>query len=49
MVPSVPGKNGYQTLYRFTGGADGEAPFDTVVLDSKTGSLYGTTLVGGGK
>jgi uncharacterized repeat protein (TIGR03803 family) len=47
LVPSVPGENGYQTLYTFTGGADGAAPFDTVEFDSTTGNLYGTTVAGG--
>ena len=34
-------------LYRFTGGADGSAPYGGVTLDP-AGNLYGTT-VGGGK
>jgi uncharacterized repeat protein (TIGR03803 family) len=34
------------TLYTFTGGADGAAPFTPVVLDTN-GVVYGTTLTGG--
>ena len=34
-------------LYSFTGGADGNVPVAGVVLDKKTGNLYGTTLYGG--
>ena len=33
-------------LYRFTGGADGGAPYGGVVLDD-AGNLYGTTTMGG--
>ncbi len=34
-------------LYSFTGGADGNVPVAGLVLDKKTGNLYGTTLYGG--
>lgn len=34
-------------LYSFTGGADGNTPVAALVLDKKTGNLYGTTLNGG--
>jgi len=36
----------YQTLYNFTGGADGAAPSGDLVLDS-LGNVYGTTYAGG--
>lgn len=35
-----------KTLYRFTGGADGNTPFDGLVLDPN-GNLYGITIGGG--
>jgi uncharacterized repeat protein (TIGR03803 family) len=35
-----------KTLYRFTGGKDGNDPFAGVMLD-KSGRLYGTTIYGG--
>jgi uncharacterized repeat protein (TIGR03803 family) len=35
-----------QTLYSFTGGADGNSPLSNLILD-KAGNLYGTTFVGG--
>lgn len=34
-------------LYSFTGGADGNVPVAGLVLDKRTGNLYGTTLYGG--
>jgi uncharacterized repeat protein (TIGR03803 family) len=37
---------GTQTLYSFTGGADGGQPYGGLVMDS-TGNLYGTTYSGG--
>ena len=37
----------FQTLYSFTGGADGAAPFGRMVFNAKTGMLYGTTVSGG--
>jgi uncharacterized repeat protein (TIGR03803 family) len=37
----------FQTLYSFTGGADGAAPFGRMVFNVKTGMLYGTTVSGG--
>jgi uncharacterized repeat protein (TIGR03803 family) len=36
----------FNTLYSFTGGADGGSPFSAVVEDT-TGNLYGTTALGG--
>jgi len=36
----------YSTLYTFNGGADGEFPVGTMVVDSN-GNLYGTTVRGG--
>lgn len=35
-----------RTLYSFTGGADGDDPLSTLVMDT-AGNLYGTTFVGG--
>jgi uncharacterized repeat protein (TIGR03803 family) len=35
-----------QTLYSFTGGADGDNPLSNLILD-KAGNLYGTTFIGG--
>jgi uncharacterized repeat protein (TIGR03803 family) len=35
-----------QTLYSFSGGADGDAPYGKPLLDNK-GALYGTTLIAG--
>jgi len=37
----------FQTLYSFTGGPDGAAPNGRMVLNAKTGLLYGTTVSGG--
>ena len=37
----------FQTLYSFTGGADGAGPFGRMVFNAKTGMLYGTTVSGG--
>src|SRR5579862_9607943 len=37
----------FQTLYAFTGGADGTAPYGRMVFNAKTGLLYGTTVSGG--
>jgi uncharacterized repeat protein (TIGR03803 family) len=37
----------FQTLYSFTGGADGAAPNGRMVFNAKTGLLYGTTVSGG--
>src|ERR1022692_32021 len=37
----------YSVLYRFTGGSDGGQPIAGVIRDS-AGSLYGTTVAGGG-
>jgi uncharacterized repeat protein (TIGR03803 family) len=34
-------------LHRFTGGADGNAPYAPLIMDAK-GNLYGTTVFGGG-
>lgn len=47
---SPDGSNGwtYQTLYSFTGAADGAMPIGDLVLD-KLGNIYGTTLAGGTK
>jgi uncharacterized repeat protein (TIGR03803 family) len=45
--PTVPGGSWTETtLYRFTGGLDGTAPFASLWRDS-SGSLYGTTTEGG--
>ena len=36
----------YTTLYNFTGGADGDRPYASLIRDS-AGNLYGTTQLGG--
>ena len=36
----------YSLLYEFTGGNDGAAPYDGVILD-RNGNLYGTTSAAG--
>jgi len=41
-TPSLP----LQTLYTFTGGADGANPYATLIEDT-SGNLYGTTMNGG--
>lgn len=45
-VPNAPAAT-FQTLYSFTGGADGAMPFGRMVFNAKTGLLYGTTVIGG--
>lgn len=42
----VTAKGEFETLYRFTGGADGGIPMGTLVADDD-GVLYGTTIQGG--
>src|SRR6185312_5312009 len=38
----------YKVLYNFSGGADGDAPYQvTPLLDQATGDIYGTTYYGG--
>jgi uncharacterized repeat protein (TIGR03803 family) len=39
--------SGYKTLYKFTGGADGEKPIGTHLISDANGYLYGTTSSGG--
>jgi uncharacterized repeat protein (TIGR03803 family) len=49
MLASVPGAMGadrYSTLYRFTGGVDGNEPHSSLIFDAE-GNLYGTTYKGG--
>ncbi len=48
VVELTQGKNGWteNTLYGFTGGADGGEPNNSVLFD-KSGNLYGTTTIGG--
>jgi uncharacterized repeat protein (TIGR03803 family) len=45
-VATAAGAKRFQTLYTFTGGADGGWPAGNLVAD-KSGNLYGTTSVGG--
>ncbi len=45
LTPSA-GAQTYQTLYTFTGGADGGTPFAGLIIDA-AGNLYGTTYYGG--
>ena len=46
LTPSADGSWTYTDLHDFTGGADGEMPISTVVMDP-SGNLYGTTSFGG--
>lgn len=46
LVPQADGSWTGETLYSFTGGADGWAPLCTLVFD-RAGNLYGTALGGG--
>jgi uncharacterized repeat protein (TIGR03803 family) len=39
-------ERGYEVLYSFQGGADGQAPFSGVVVDAQ-GNIFGTTTGGG--
>jgi len=47
----TPTKTGgsWQLLHRFTGGTDGIDPQGGLLLNAKTGALYGTTMFGGNK
>src|SRR5258707_7929638 len=45
-VPNAPAAT-FQTLYSFTGGADGAMPSARMVFNAKTGLLYGTTVIAG--
>ena len=47
LVPGAGAASKYKTLYKFTGGVDGEEPFASLVFD-QAGNLYGTTESGGG-
>jgi uncharacterized repeat protein (TIGR03803 family) len=40
-------KGNFTKLYDFTGGADGGFPFSAMTLDESSGTLYGTTYLGG--
>ncbi|HTA24225.1 MAG TPA: choice-of-anchor tandem repeat GloVer-containing protein [Terriglobales bacterium] len=46
LIPSASGWT-ETVLYRFAGGADGNYPYSTLIIDGD-GSLYGTTYGGGG-
>ena len=39
----------YAMLHRFAGGADGYDPQGGLIMDNKSGALYGTTVFGGNK
>jgi uncharacterized repeat protein (TIGR03803 family) len=43
---SVHAQSGYNVLYRFQGGSDGDMPYGPMIADS-AGNLYGTTEFGG--
>ena len=45
--PPTPAMAKISILYTFQGGKDGGQPWSTLLLDEKTGALYGTTEVGG--
>ena len=45
-APHAPAAT-FQTVYSFTGGADGATPFGRMVFNAMTGMLYGTTVSGG--
>ena len=34
-------------MYSFTGGADGESPYEVDPVFDQAGNLYGTTVMGG--
>jgi uncharacterized repeat protein (TIGR03803 family) len=42
LTPGASAASKFKTLYTFTGGADGGAPWDTLIFD-QAGNLYGTT------
>jgi hypothetical protein len=46
LVPGAGAASKYKTLYKFTGGVDGEEPFASLVFDP-AGNLYSTTFLGG--
>jgi hypothetical protein len=46
LTPNGDGTYTESTLYRFQGGADGENPEGSLILDTK-GNLYGSTVFGG--
>jgi uncharacterized repeat protein (TIGR03803 family) len=47
LSPGAWAQSKYKTLYKFTGGVDGEEPLASLVFD-QAGNLYGTTESGGG-
>ncbi len=46
LAPGARAAGNYKTLHKFTGGADGNQPADTLVFDA-SGNLYGTAIEGG--
>jgi len=45
--PAVQGGHWIETLYSFQGGSDGYWPEGSLLVNEKTGSVYGTTAFGG--
>jgi hypothetical protein len=45
--PAEQGGLWTETLYSFQGGSDGNSPEGSLLVDEKTGSVYGTTVFGG--
>jgi uncharacterized repeat protein (TIGR03803 family) len=46
LSPGAWAQSKYKTLYKFTGGVDGEEPLASLAFD-QAGNLYGTTWRGG--
>jgi uncharacterized repeat protein (TIGR03803 family) len=47
LAPGAWAASKYKTLYKFTGGADGNYPYYAGLIFDQAGNLYGTTVEGG--